>query len=449
MLILKYSINNLFNLVKMLILGIETSCDETAASVIRGRGDKIEILSNIVSSQINIHKKYGGVVPEVAAREHVLQILPVVNEALENANLTLQPPIPTSPLTPLLNRRGEPRRGGNNGDKLPSYLGGAGLGGAGGGINAITVTIGPGLITSLLVGVETAKILSYVWNIPVVGMNHIEGHIYANFIGRKQKTENRKQTIEFPAVVLTVSGGHTMLVLMTGHGKYKTIGETRDDAAGEAFDKAAKLLGLGYPGGPIISDYAEKYIKQSFKISNSKFRSVAKAMERRRLISNKIPNPKLVLDHNRGSQIPKNKSKIILPRPMINSESYDFSFSGLKTALLYQIKKDKNWEKRIHEYCAEFQQAVIDVLIHKTVRAVKEYKAKTVMLTGGVAANKELRPQFEEAVNNKLEKVQFIMSDLSYTTDNAAMVATAGYYNALKKKFTPWQELRVDCNLEL
>ncbi|MCK4553719.1 tRNA (adenosine(37)-N6)-threonylcarbamoyltransferase complex transferase subunit TsaD [Candidatus Parcubacteria bacterium] len=376
MVILKYSINNLFNLVKMLILGIETSCDETAAAVVEGgeagTQNFVFVRSNIVSSQINIHKKYGGVVPEVAAREHILQILPVVNEALEKAGIKRE----QAPKT----------------------------------INAIAVTVGPGLITSLLVGVETAKVLSYVWEIPVVAVNHIEGHIYANFI-------NKKRNIEFPALVLTVSGGHTMLVLMKGHGKYKTIGETRDDAAGEAFDKAAKLLGLGYPGGPTISAYAEKF------------------------------NPVMLCG---------TKFKIQLPRPMINSKNYDFSFSGLKTALLYKIKKDKNYKKKIPEYCYEFQQAVIDVLIYKTVRAVKEHKVKTIMLTGGVAANKELRAQFEEAVNNKLEKVpsnstgrQFIMPDLVYTTDNAAMVAVAGYYKAKRKDYIPWQKLRVDCNLEL
>ncbi len=363
----------------MLILGIETSCDETAAAVVEGKKagtqNFVFVRSNIISSQIDIHKKYGGVVPEVAAREHVLQILPVVNEALKQADIK---------------RKDAAKK-----------------------INAIAVTVGPGLITSLLVGIETAKILSYVWEIPAVAVNHIEGHIYANFI-------NKKQNIEFPAIVLTVSGGHTMLVLMKGHGKYKTIGETRDDAAGEAFDKAAKLLGLGYPGGPAISAYANK-----FQISNHKFQT------------------------NSKSQITKDKFGVILPRPMINSKNFDFSFSGLKTALLYKIKKDKNYKKKIPEYCYEFQQAVIDVLIYKTVRAVKEYKAKTVMLTGGVAANKELRGQMEKAVKTLIPNSRFLIPKLKYTTDNAAMIATAGYWHAIKKDFTIWQKLRVDCNLEL
>ncbi len=343
----------------MTILGIETSCDETAAAVIKVNRGKIIVLSNIVSSQVNIHKKYGGIVPEVAAREHVLQILPVITEALRQTDI----------------KREEAAKK----------------------VDVIVVTIGPGLITSLLVGVETAKVLSYAWQVPVVGVNHIKGHIYANFIDNKK--------IEFPSVILTVSGGHTMLVLMKGHGQFKTLGETRDDAAGEAFDKAAKLLGIGYPGGPSIAF-------QATKIKNKK----------------------------------SNIKNINLPRPMVNSKSYDFSFSGLKTALLYQLKKDKKWQKRIPEYCFEFQQAVIDVLVSKTIKAAKDYKVKTVMLAGGVAANKELRKQLKKAVENKLKEVKFYMPSLKYTTDNAAMIAVAGYFKAQKKKYTPWQKLSVVCN---
>ncbi len=384
----------------MIILGIETSCDETAAAVIEGRKagtqNFVFIKSNIVSSQINIHRKYGGVVPEVAAREHVLQILPVINEALERAGIP-------SPLTPLplrsLRERGNKKRYIKIAPSLCDNRRGREVGGEG--LDAIAVTVGPGLITSLLVGVETAKTLSYVWQIPIVAINHIEGHIYANFI------ENQK--IQFPAVILTVSGGHTMLVLMKGHGKYKTIGETRDDAAGEAFDKAAKLLGLGYPGGPSIAAEAEKYIKQNSKISN----------------------------------------KIKLPRPMINTKNFDFSFSGLKTALLYKLKKGKNWKNKIPEYAYEFQQAIIDVLIHKTIRAAQEYRAKTIMLTGGVAANQELRKQMTKKIKEQIPDLQFLIPNLKYTTDNAVMIAGAGYYRALRKGFIPWQKLRADCNLEL
>lgn len=348
----------------MLVLGIETSCDETAASIIEGKGNKIEVLSNIISSQINIHKKYGGVVPEVAAREHVLNILPVINEALKKAGI----------------KKEEASKK----------------------IKAIAVAHGPGLVTSLITGIETAKTLAYAWNVPITEVNHIEGHVYSNFI---DEAPSKK---DFPALILTVSGGHTMLVLMNGHGKYKTIGETRDDAAGEAFDKAAKLMGIGYPGGPEISAKAEL-----------------------------------------AKDISNEENKITLPRPMMYSDNFDFSFSGLKTAIRYEIEKDKNYKNRINEYCAEFQQAVIDVLIHKTIKAALKYKVKSVLLSGGVSANKELRHQLENAVEEKLDKVKFKVPNLKYTTDNAVMIASAGYYRAKEKKFTPWQKVKVDCNLEL
>ena len=257
----------------MYILGVETSCDESAASIIKAdpKTGRLQVLSNIISSQIEIHKKYGGVVPEIAAREHVLNILPVINEALEKAKI-------------------QPNK-----------------------IDVLGITKGPGLITSLITGMETIRSLAYAWKKPVIEINHIEGHIYANFI-------DSSQFINFPALILTVSGGHTTLVLMAKSGKIKIIGETRDDAAGEAYDKAAKMLNLGYPGGPIISQYADQCKKGS----------------------------------------------IGLPRPMLNSPDFDFSFSGLKTALLYQLQKDKNWRKKIPEYCFEYQQAIIDILVHKS-----------------------------------------------------------------------------------
>ncbi|NIA18332.1 MAG: tRNA (adenosine(37)-N6)-threonylcarbamoyltransferase complex transferase subunit TsaD [Actinobacteria bacterium] len=371
----------------MIILGIETSCDETAAAVVETHSNaSLRVLSNVVSSQIEIHKKYGGVVPEVAAREHVLNILPVVNEALIKAGIN-----PATPLSKWGVKSPQPPF-----NKVGKF------------IDAIAVTIGPGLITSLIVGIETAKVLSYAWNIPVVAVNHIEGHIYANFIG-KLKTQNSKlkTNISFPALILTVSGGHTMLVLMKGHGKYKIIGETRDDAAGEAFDKAAAMLGIGYPGGPVISAKAEQLTMNNEQLT------------------------------------------IKLPRPMINSKDYDFSFSGLKTALLYELKKNPNYKLQITNYCYEFQQAVIDVLISKTIKAAEEYKIKTIMLSGGVSANIELRKQMTEAIKSQVPNSQFLIPDLKYTTDNAAMIAAAGYYKARDKKFTPWRKLKVDCNAEL
>jgi len=384
----------------MKILGIETSCDETAASVVEGKGDKVEVLSSIISSQIEIHKKYGGVVPEVAAREHMVNILPVVNEALAPlARPSLKP-------RPTLSKFGEGRS--KSGARL--------------GLDAIAVTVGPGLVTSLLVGVETAKTLAYVWGMPVVAVNHIEGHIYANFIkppypplparlasqSEAGRQGGRQGAIKFPAVILTVSGGHTMLVLMKGHGRYKILGETRDDAAGEAFDKAAQLLGLGYPGGPSVAFQATKIKNKKSKIKD-----------------------------------------ISLPRPMIKDKNFDFSFSGLKTALLYELTKDKSRRRKIPQYAAEFQLAVADVLVDKTIRAALKYGVKTVMLTGGVAANSQLRQELAEAINFKLAGANLIMPELKYCTDNAAMVAAAGYFRARAKDFTPWQKLKTQASLEL
>jgi len=399
----------------MTILGIETSCDETAAAVIsvvtprRGvtgqrRGvsnsnEKIKVLSNIVSSQINIHKKYGGVVPEVAAREHVLNIIPVINKALTVAGLPAEAFLPSEAFLPAIASAAAGAAAGAKERRV--------------GLDAIAVTVGPGLITSLQVGVETAKTLAYSWKIPLVGANHIEGHIYANFI-------STQSTIKFPALILTVSGGHTMLVLMEGHGKYETIGETRDDAAGEAFDKAAKLMDLGYPGGPAVAAEAAKFL-----------------------------NPKSEIRNKSQIQNPKDKNNINLPRPMITSPNFDFSFSGLKTALRYALQSDSDWQNKISEYCHEYQQAIIDVLIKKTVQAAEKYNPKSIMLTGGVAANKKLREQMAKKIKTDFPDKNFLIPKLKYTTDNAVMIAMAGYYKAKRKKFTPWQKIKTDHNLEL
>jgi len=355
----------------MYILGIETSCDESAASILKTdlKTGSLKVLSNAISSQIEIHKKYGGVVPEVAAREHVLNILPVINEALEEAKIN-------------------PKR-----------------------IDIIGVTKGPGLITSLITGVETVRALSYVWQKPVIEVNHIKGHIYANFIDSAQK-------IKFPALALTVSGGHTILVLMNKSGKIKIIGETRDDAAGEAYDKAAKMMGLGYPGGPIIARYAEQYKNNLGK--NQKIQR----------------NTKLY-------------GAISLPRPMMTSPNFDFSFSGLKTSLLYQLQKDKNWKKRIPEYCFKYQQAIIDILIYKTLKAAKKLGAKTVLLSGGVSANTELRSQLAEAIKTELPGINFCIPKFTYTTDNAAMIAAAAFYKFKLGKTTTFDRLRTDAGLQL
>jgi len=342
------------------ILAVETSCDETAASIVKSnpQNGKILVLSNIISSQIEIHKKYGGVVPEVAAREHVLNILPVINEALIKAKITPQK------------------------------------------IDLLAITKGPGLITSLITGLETVRALSLAWQKPVLEINHIEGHIYSNFI-------NPSSPIRFPAIILTVSGGHTNLVLMDKSNKIKIIGETLDDAAGEAYDKGAKMLGLDYPGGPLLAKEAEKF-KQSGKFSS-----------------------------------------LIFPRPMINSNNLDFSFSGLKTALLYQIQKDAGWKKRIPEYCFAYQQAIIDVLITKALKAANKFQAKTIMLSGGVSANQELRSQFQEKIKSSKIKANFITPYKDYTTDNAAMIAAAATFKINSRKITQFSKLRVDPNFPL
>ncbi|MFA5029908.1 MAG: tRNA (adenosine(37)-N6)-threonylcarbamoyltransferase complex transferase subunit TsaD [Patescibacteria group bacterium] len=342
----------------MKILAIETSCDETSASVLSGQKNKLEILSNVVSSQIDIHKKYGGVVPEVAARHHVQNILPVVDESLALA-------------------KAGPKE-----------------------IDLLVTTAGPGLVTSLIIGVEAAKTLSFAWQKPLLAINHMYGHIAGNFLNDK---------ITFPAVCLVVSGGHTEIVYLKNYWQFKKIGQTVDDAAGEAFDKVAKLLGLGYPGGPIVSSKAEE-----FKNINL-------------------------------------QSKLKLPRPMLKSADFNFSFSGLKTAVLYLVQKMSEAEKRerIPEICFEFQQAVIDVLVTKTVRAAREYRVKTVMLAGGVAANKKLRESLRLAAERGGYK--FLVPEFKLCTDNAAMVALAGYYLARKKKIKldNWKRVKVDPNWEL
>lgn len=341
----------------MIIFSIETSCDETSAAVLKtSRGD-LKLLSNIVSSQIDIHRQYGGVVPEVAARHHIQNIIPVINEALQVAKIK------------------------------PSD------------IDLMAVTSGPGLITSLIIGVETAKAISFAWKKPLLQVNHMYSHIAGNFYANK---------IQFPAVCLVVSGGHTEIVLLKNHRQFKKLGQTIDDAAGEAFDKVGKLLNLGYPGGPEISRMAEKF-------------------------SDKIQFP-----------------KIILPRPMINSRDYNFSFSGLKTAVLYASQKiknhDENYQIAMSHY---FQEAAIDVLVTKTIKAAREFKVKTVMMAGGVAANKKLRETLK--VESQKNNLIFTVPEFKLCTDNAAMVAVAAYYLSEKKKviINNYQKIITNPNWEL
>ncbi len=311
----------------MIILGIESSCDDTSASIIK---NKKTILSNIISSQVEFHKKYGGVVPEIASRKHQECIIPVIKEALQKAGLTLED------------------------------------------VDAIAVTQGPGLVGSLLVGINVAKSIASSKKIPLIGINHLEGHLLAPHL------ENE---IAFPNITLVVSGGHTNLYRVENFGKYELLGSTRDDAAGEAFDKVAKLLDLGYPGGVVIDRLSKK----------------------------------------------GDPAAISFPRPMLKDQSYDFSFSGLKTAVRYYIDKipeEELTDAKINNICASFQTAVVDILTSKTIRAAKELKIETITLTGGVAANSLLRSQMTKKAAEKNIKV--FSPSLLLCTDNAAMIAFAG-----------------------
>ncbi|OLN21507.1 tRNA (adenosine(37)-N6)-threonylcarbamoyltransferase complex transferase subunit TsaD [Domibacillus antri] len=308
------------------VFGIETSCDETAAAIIK---NGTEIVANVVSSQIESHKRFGGVVPEIASRHHVEQIISVFEETLEQAELTFQH------------------------------------------IDAIAVTKGPGLVGALLVGVNAGKAIAFAHGIPLVGVHHIAGHIYANRL---------VQEMSFPLLSLVVSGGHTELVYMKEHGSFEVIGETRDDAAGEAYDKVARTLNLPYPGGPYIDRLAAE-----------------------------------------------GNDTYALPRIRLEEGSFDFSFSGLKSAVINTVHNaEQRGEEIIPEnLAASFQASVVDVLTEKTVRAAKEYGVKQVLLAGGVAANKGLRSSLEHAFS-EIDQVELLIPPLSLCTDNAAMIAAAG-----------------------
>ena len=308
-------------------------------------------------------------------------------------------------------------------------------------IDVIAVTVGPGLEPALWVGVNFAKALATVWNKPIVAVNHMEGHIAAVLLGQKSgisnfqfpiskqisktKTQASKQ-IQFPALALLVSGGHTELALIKKWGDYKIVGETRDDAAGECFDKTARMLELPYPGGPQIAKQAENFKKYplTFRIGGWTRR-----------------------------EIEKEAFNIKLPRPMIDSKDYDFSFSGLKTATLYMLRDMKERCVNIGDFtpmiCNEIQQAIVDVLIAKTTKAAKKFGAKSIILGGGVAANHELRLQMKKAVKDELSSTTLYLPPKKLTTDNAAMIAAAGYLLAVKKEFAKAEDLKAQGNLEL
>ncbi|MFH1404988.1 MAG: tRNA (adenosine(37)-N6)-threonylcarbamoyltransferase complex transferase subunit TsaD [Patescibacteria group bacterium] len=405
----------------MKILSIETSCDETAIAIVDCKDGIFNIEKNLVASQIDIHAKYGGVVPEIAARKHVEILMPLLLES--------------------------------------------GIDHTGKGIDVIAVTYGPGLVPALRIGVELAKTLAYAWGKPLVGVNHMEGHLYsvlldpvaADFSLRScgklkpsatsnsdfaieepfrvpcMRSQKAKVTsMEFPAVALLVSGGHTEIVYIKEFGQYEIVGQTRDDAAGEAFDKVAKLLGLEYPGGPVISKFAEK----------------------------------------------GNPEAVNFPRPMLDSKDFDFSFSGLKTAVSVYLKSSPKLSLRggtlsepkasrrgrrskllekiaslplvarndisVEDICASFQEAVVETLVTKTKKAVDEFNPKSVILSGGVSANNRLREAFESSFS-----IPVFIPSIANSTDNAAMIAVAGYFHAKKKDYVDPLELTADPNLTL
>jgi N6-L-threonylcarbamoyladenine synthase len=323
---------------------------------------------NLVSSQ-EIHAKYGGVVPEVAAREHSVTLPPLLFALAEKVT-------------------GEP-----DGRKLGKV------------VDRIAVTRGPGLVTSLRVGADTARTLAAAWGKRIIGVNHIAGHVYSNWLPQGEGGQGRFGAVAFPALILVVSGGHTELLFMTGHGRYRLLGSTRDDAAGEAFDKAAKMMGLGYPGGPALSRAAEQGDPEA----------------------------------------------VDFPRPMLNDPHLDFSFSGLKTAVRYHLQKNRDRLAEpgfVADTAASVEQAIVDVLIAKTMKAAEEARPRAVLLAGGVAANRKLRETLSHRVTHET-RARIVIPPLEYCTDNAAMIAMAGYFAPGRLFGESWKRMEVDPGWEL
>lgn len=342
------------------ILGIETSCDETSVALLEARGPSVRLLHHETATQIPIHARFGGVVPEVAARTHVAELVSL----LERAGIF---------------RRGKPK------------------------FDAIAVTKGPGLATALRVGVEAARTLAWSTGAPIVGVNHLEGHLASAWL----VPQNRRRW-RFPSLVLLVSGGHTELVLMRDHCSYKVLGRTRDDAAGEAFDKTAKLLGLGYPGGPALSKQAEQGRPDAFK----------------------------------------------LPRPMLHDKTLDMSFSGLKTAVRVLVETElrtagPGLRDRLPDLCASIQAAIVDVLVAKTVAAALKSKPKSVAVVGGVSANRVLQAALAKAVKTELPGVTLLAPPTGFYTDNSAMIAAAGLWRISRGKFDDWRKLDAEPELDI
>ena len=368
----------------MRLLGIESSCDDTSVALLQADEGGLVVLSEKTASQIPIHQKYGGVVPEVAGRAHAENIFPVVEAVMA-------------------------------GQEKP---------------DAVAVTTGPGLITGLMVGAEAAKALSYLWDVPLIAVNHIAGHIHSAEI--KADASEPRREIAYPALALVVSGGHTELIYLPAQGRYELAGKTRDDAAGECFDKVAKLIGFDYPGGPRISQCAAQ----------------------------------------------GNPGAIPFPRPMLNDNTFAFSFAGLKTAALYWLRdhglaaahvnplsfpagylgqgtatSDRFRPAHLRYFSYEPKtdnfQAIVEVLTVKTLRAAEKFRPRTVVLGGGVSANKKLRETLARAIGATTAQTPVLIPHLRYTADNGAMIAAAGYYRAIRKEFTAWSEIVVNPNWEV
>lgn len=376
----------------MKILAIETSCDETAISIIDARGTakkpSFSILADRVASQIELHRQFGGVFPAMAKREHSRAIVPLFTDALKTAKLakaakkSILTPAKQKKLATLLEREPEMF------EQLLSYIPTIQKPK----IDLIAVTSGPGLEPALWVGINFAKALAIIWDIPVIPVNHMEGHVVSSILATQQKATSKQQVqpVAFPAISLLISGGHTEIILVKNWMQYKMLGETQDDAAGEAFDKVARMLGLPYPGGPEIS---------------------------------------------RLAQDGKENESIKLPRPMLHTPDYNFSFSGLKTAVLYLIQKIGTLSKQTKKDIAlEFETAVADVLVKKTMKAIIAHRAKTLLLGGGVANNRRIRAALEKKAVKDFPKLKLCFPRKDLSTDNALMIGIAGYFRFQKTK---------------
>lgn len=379
----------------MKLLAIETSCDETGIAVVEAQGPlgdiaekaPIKVLSDLLVSQIEFHKEFGGVFPNIARREHRKAILPLLLQALEQAHLLKKLPTPRELTTAEVEKfetifHKESELLAQTKEILPQYKTPD--------IDAIAVTSGPGLEPALWVGISVAQAIGILWDKPVIPVNHMEGHIMASLLAPDPNgTEGTDLLITppiYPSLALLISGGHTELVLMPEAGVYKLLGQTRDDAVGEAFDKVARMLGLPYPGGPEISRLAES--------------------------------------------APVGAPLYPLPRPMLKSDDYDFSFSGLKTAVLYTIKKIPEVTPEIQASIAkEFEDSATEILLSKTLRAADEYRVQEIILGGGVTANKKIRAEFARAVADKLPGTTLFIPPYKFSTDNGLMIAIAGLFH--------------------